>query len=1373
MKRIRGIFTDCQPIDQPEGTYRNARNIEINTSLGAIVSERGNTEGITINGDILGSLLLPTGNTLLFVKHTGDNFKILEITNNGTLHATHLDVTLPTGDYVQATFNINAQGETVVYWVDGTNPPYFLVLSNTTQTTLPNTLFPKIDSVAQFANAYSVNTGGNLKSGAYYFALAYVDEDGNKTNFFNVSNPVSVTQKIGEGSRANIPTASSIVLNITNIDTDYKKLRIVVIPQYDKIIGEVLQLPDINITSSTLNYTYSGSESTTISSLNDVIIDAPDYSSAKTITTSNGRLYLGNLEKDEDINYQQFANSITTHCVRQETALVNDNSFVDINPSVKTFKGDEVYAFYIAWMLKNGKMSKAYHIPGRQSVSNLPAISASTSEHKLTITKDVESNETQDFSFIISIDNTYTATNNFIMTFVLTRTSEFGTERFETDGISVVTGNTHTQVLSSLELAIEALGINLLGSINTNQLTITSDTFYGTQFSASFVEISNNVIGDNRDELTTSSAFESLISKTTTSSFNPLLKPDSKMAEVRLGFPISGFITVNIKRNETVSLVYDNIIAAYNTSSSSLDSNEKYTLSKINNDLIITSNSQNSLYNSVTLTSANYSNLSFTSLLTLTQSGTTGQSQTGETASSSIVGFNKMYQVVSTPDNTYNMGYWENENETYPAGFGINGNVRHHKFPDASNALYRHYNNNNMVQLGVQFGNIQVPSGLQDKVLGYKIYYAKRDDNNRTILDTAVAHPVNLDIPTNEVRSTNYYTGTLSNYTHIQSLYPFNLLRTKKPITGITHVKVVGELFNEIQAGNYGQEDTNIKVTKVQGIKPYNINLIEPVSAKSYIDFNEQDTIVSIPDFSTPKFRMDRTESRLLIQTSGLEPGNSIELVNLLTPKSNIYNSFENQFLVDTGYYQPINVNNTLQSTNIFNGDTFISQYTYKITRAINKTYNVQINKTVITSEDDIYLRTYGDKQWQGKLTPYRLGAARWTAERTFIYKWDEGSREGIEAINNYIDYNNDYSSLPIIKPAFTYNSDTDRTVFNTRIIRNVDSPLTFRTFRADDYIDLTGNRGELVKLTNYNNILIPHLQRALVRTKGQEELQVNDIRAFLGTGDIFSVKPDELIYTEEGFAGIQDFNHSISTPFGYLFIDKQSRKVFRLDNDGLSEISNNGLYNYFYDNIPNMADIKFGYDPKLKRILFSNSIDRISYYPEFNAWMSFHDYQPDFMFRTYDKFFTTKANKLYLHNTANYTLYGGTHPMVYSFTDNTAPNVSKIVDSITIIGEVKDANGQVDKIINTIKLSNSTQETDVINIVNNNTFEYINTTRKTKNEWNINKFRATTDVTGDYSWAYKKRIEDKFVNVDITFTSGTDRIYIYGILVNFKPSIR
>jgi len=1372
MKRLKGIFTDTEPIDQPEGTYRYAKNIELNKSLGAIVSERGTLKTEDITGEILGSLLLPSGNTLLFVKNSS-NFKIVEIDNDGEIEDTHLDITLDVGSYIQATFNINGQGNIVVYWVDDVNPPYFTVLG----TGQYNTLFPKIEHFATFSNIYSLTTGGNLKSGAYYFALAYVDEDGNRTNFFNVSNPISVHQKTGEGINSNIPTSSSITLNITNIDTDYKKLRIVVIPQYQNVIGEVLQLPDVQITGTTFNYVYSGGEAVTISSLNEVIIDYKDYSKAKTIATSEGRLYLGNLSSENEIDYQKYAKDIKTYCVRKTTPYVAGNT-----PAVKTFKGDEVYAFYIAWVLKSGKLSKAFHIPGRATIGQLPAVTAQNSIHELVVTKGTDTTGTTNFQFTISIDSGYQATNNFNFDFVLRRIGTT-TETFTTSTIPINAGDTQVQILPKLKTAIELLpDTGFTGGIDSNILTITSSTFFGTDFQAFLIERVSSSSGDRDATGDTSIAFSNLNSNTTIGNFIPLSTPTTIMATMLFTFPLVGNVFINVTRGDTVEAVYDKIINATTYS-------PYYQLSKSidNTKLIITGLLDSSIYNNITLTSNVFSNLAFTNTLTLTQSGIDGQGSTEETADSLILGFNKVYQTKSTPDDTYKMGYWENENEFYPNDTATWGNpnngglagqrVRHHKFPDAVNPEYRHYQNNEFVQLGVRFENIVVPEGLEDKVLGYKIFYAKRDDSNKTILDTATAHPTTTfqQGGNSEIRTYNFYTpvDTQPFTSNVQSLYPFNLLRTKKPISSISHLKVVGQLFNEVGFGELTPGNTKIKTTRIAGIQP-NSSFIRPVTAASYIDFNEQDTLVSLGSFSPSNFRMDRTESRILFQTSSssFTPG-VIELVNLLTPKANVYNSFESQILVDTGYYKALDTN--MDSGEIYNGDNFVSEFRYKNTFARNGEYLVQINTTVLTSEDNIYLRSTGDKLWQKHTnTDVRLGAPRWTVEREFIYSYQDGDRTGIEAIDNYIDYNPDYSAQAIIKPAFTYNTDTAQTVFNTRIIRNVDSPLTFRIFRPDDYIDLTSNRGELVKLTNYNNVLIPHLKRALVRTKGQEELQVNDIRAFLGSGDIFSVKPDEIIYTEEGFGGIQNIHHSISTDFGYFFIDKQARKVYRLDNNGINEISNNGMYNYFYNSIPSFTTIKWGYDPQLRRVLLSTNVDTLSYYPEFNGWVSFHDYKPHYFFRTYDQLYSIKSDKIYRHNVdTSYTLHGSAYDMVYNIVDNTSAAFSKIVDSVTIIGEVKDSNGQKNRIINTIKLSNSYQETDIIDIVNNNNFQYINTTRKTKNEWNINKFRQTSSVTGEYSWAYKKRIEDKFVKVDMTFTSDTDRIYIYGIIVNFKPSIR
>ena len=124
----------------------------------------------------------------------------------------------------------------------------------------------------------------------------------------------------------------------------------------------------------------------------------------------------------------------------------------------------------------------------------------------------------------------------------------------------------------------------------------------------------------------------------------------------------------------------------------------------------------------------------------------------------------KVYQAVDTADDSTvinNMGYWENQNERYPdnenwdvkdeTGTVIdsfrNDNVRHHKFPDPFEhdiKMHKNYNGGDYGEvniLGVKLHNIVIPDELANKVIGYKLYYVKRDINNRTILGQGMLTP--------------------------------------------------------------------------------------------------------------------------------------------------------------------------------------------------------------------------------------------------------------------------------------------------------------------------------------------------------------------------------------------------------------------------------------------------------------------------------------------------------------------------------------------------------------------------------------------------------------------------------------------------------
>jgi hypothetical protein len=139
-----------------------------------------------------------------------------------------------------------------------------------------------------------------------------------------------------------------------------------------------------------------------------------------------------------------------------------------------------------------------------------------------------------------------------------------------------------------------------------------------------------------------------------------------------------------------------------------------------------------------------------------------------------------------------NMGYWQNLNEFYPdnenfevwdvdpSGQSVylstlaNTNIRHHKMPSNHNDRFSHvvrdtyfggmpldnpnYGANTdgdvvfgdkVRILGVQLKNVKIPKFILKQVQGYKVYYAKRTQGNKTIIGQSGAHPATLHASAN------------------------------------------------------------------------------------------------------------------------------------------------------------------------------------------------------------------------------------------------------------------------------------------------------------------------------------------------------------------------------------------------------------------------------------------------------------------------------------------------------------------------------------------------------------------------------------------------------------------------------------------------
>ena len=329
---------------------------------------------------------------------------------------------------IEGTFKVDSKGDLIVYWTDDLNPPRaFNVSRQQRDSTTTSQLYditnlssinllnlfpysgavPHVDVDDQTTHQGSVIEGGGLLTGVYYLSLAYVDDDFVATNFLTVSNPIPIVDEFDstvptnkkDGSKSGSQTTKAIKWDISNLNLDYKYLRPVVIRKKGDAT-EAFKLNDIVISATISSVVFSGIEGVSPASVDDIIIDTISYDTAKTMQQLDGVLYLGNTTGGQDLGYQKYANNIKLRA-RVESINPFDQFYASVDnletgwgsikvndfsgavqtvdptksyryiPNIFKYKGymrDEVYAFYIAFIMNDGSMSYAYHIPGRESL---------------------------------------------------------------------------------------------------------------------------------------------------------------------------------------------------------------------------------------------------------------------------------------------------------------------------------------------------------------------------------------------------------------------------------------------------------------------------------------------------------------------------------------------------------------------------------------------------------------------------------------------------------------------------------------------------------------------------------------------------------------------------------------------------------------------------------------------------------------------------------------------------------------------------------------------------------------------------------------------------------------------------------------------
>lgn len=396
-------------VDQLPNTWRWAQNISVFQKGSAITNEDG-ADNITDgnypqNKKCIGSISM-NEEQILFFGTTNPSDSEIGIVKKDLSYTT---IIKDSSSRLVLNFNQNfpIQGafekknnNTIIAWTDFNNPvrilnidcPPFIIDTDKTVITAD------LDRARALINLFSdyttptipeynieVKEGiGNLTTGAYYPFLQYKLLDGSYTSFGKIYNgiPIFPTNVNSDsititGGQPGDSTNKGIEITFSNIDTNYKAIRVGYLYSKNQVITAYYE-KEVKITFSSTKVILTGRNQTSVS-LSEVLVPNSVYSKAKTITTLQKKLYLGNVEQDIDFDYQTYANQITLQWEREREVAINGIAKVGLiggtyqNPGNtffnKSFKSGEAYAFYIVFRLKNGLYTKAFHIPGRIAVT--------------------------------------------------------------------------------------------------------------------------------------------------------------------------------------------------------------------------------------------------------------------------------------------------------------------------------------------------------------------------------------------------------------------------------------------------------------------------------------------------------------------------------------------------------------------------------------------------------------------------------------------------------------------------------------------------------------------------------------------------------------------------------------------------------------------------------------------------------------------------------------------------------------------------------------------------------------------------------------------------------------------------------------------
>lgn len=273
-------------------------------------------------------------------------------------------------------------------------------------------------------------------------------------------------------------------------------------------------------------------------------------------------------------------------------------------------------------------------------------------------------------------------------------------------------------------------------------------------------------------------------------------------------------------------------------------------------------------------------------------------------------------------------------------------------------------------------------------------------------------------------------------------------------------------------------------------------------------------------------------------------------------------------------------------------------------------------------------------------------------------------------------------------------------TIRRSNIIQDESNENAWRKFYAEQYKNITENKGEIIKIFGLGDRLYIHTKHSLFLFDSTDTIASDKNGIQLQSIDTWETKYKEIFPTKLGFGGINKEDNGIVGIFGYIWFDAGEQAFYRIDEQNKFEKISVNIEKHI--KLLNIIDVAFIDDKEnmrliilLKDYLNRRGVDTISYNYGINAFISTHHYSFDFGASTKNGCYIISGN-------------------IYNYTDNKDINklpiinryINKISNSYRFIDIIYNANYNIIKYLDSIKFN-------IISIVNKKINDEFNTIEK------------------------------------------------------------